>query len=196
MCSRTTAVEKIEHCHLSQWLICNLNPSTGRSTELVVKKSIEAAMIGAAMRGTVRLNDEARGRLPDIYADICGRHLSFDCRHWTDTAARGGKVYLSREFYGTARGRPSLTTFLKDSSRFLFVAFELAVIDPTGHRERRLFCIPGPWLQYQFERSTGVKICDLAEAWLSFGKNQSLLYDLDMWKLIEIADEYHGGVIR
>jgi hypothetical protein len=188
------AVEKIQRCHLSQWRICDINPRIGANTEVVVKKSIEASMTRQHLRGTVRLNDPREKRTkPDIYIEACGRHLSFDVRHWTSTQARAGRVYKSREFYEYARGESSLTTFLKDTKRFLYIVFELAVIDSSGNRERRLFCVPGLWLQDQFDHSIGVKIDYVAEAWPSYGKNQSLLYDIDLWKLIEIADNYQGA---
>ena len=175
-------VEKIQCCHLSQWQICNLNPSTGANTEVVVKKSIESAMTRQHLRGTVQLNDPTEKRTkPDIYIEACGRHLSFDVRHGTSTQARAGRIYESREFYEYVRGESSLTTFLKDTHRFLFLAFELAIIDSTGDRQRRLFCVPGLWLQDQFDHRTGVMIDEVAEAWPSYGKNQSLLYDIDTY---------------
>jgi hypothetical protein len=185
-------VEKIQHCHLSQWQICNKNPLIGVRAEIAVKKSIDASIIRQHLRGTVRLIDQTEKRLlPDILATICGRHLGFDIRHWTATLARGGRIYPSREFYETARGESSLTTYLRDTQRFLYVGFELAVIDPSGNRERRLFCVPGVWLQAQFAIRTGISIDEIADLWPSFEKNRSLLYDIDLWKLIEIADQ--GG---
>ena len=188
----STAVEKIQRCHLSQWQICDKNPRIGVRTEITVKKSIEAAITRQHLRGTVRLIDQTEKRqLPDILATVCGRHLSFDIRHWTATRARGGRIYVSREFYATSRGESSLATYLQDTTRFLYVAFELAVIDSSGNRERRLFCVPGKWLQEQFARRTGISIDEIADLWPSFGKNRSLLYDIDLWKLIEIAEQ--GG---
>ena len=188
----STAVEKIQRCHLSQWQVCNKNPLIGVRAEITVKKSIEASIIRQHLRGTVRLIDQTEKRLlPDILATVCGRHLGFDIRHWTATRARGGRIYPSREFYEYARGESSLTTYLQDTQRFLYVGFELAVIDPSGNRERRLFCVPGVWLQAQFAIRTGISIDEIADLWPSFGKNRSLLYDIDLWKLIEIADQ--GG---
>ena len=188
----SAAVEKIQRCHLTQWQICDKNPRIGVRTEITVKKSIEAAITRQHLRGTVRLIDQTEKRqLPDILATVCGRHLSFDIRHWTATRARGGRIYVSREFYATSRGESSLATYLQDTTRFLYVAFELAVIDSSGNRERRLFCVPGKWLQEQFARRTGISIDEIADLWPSFGKNRSLLYDIDLWKLIEIAEQ--GG---
>lgn len=190
-----SAVEKIQRCHLSQWQICHINPTKGRNTEILVKQSIERSLIGQGLTGTVHLNDESEKRIrPDIYLDTCGRSLSFDCRHWTGTQARSGKIYQSRELYGTQRGQPSIEVYLQDTRRFLFLAFELAVVDSTGHRERRLFCIPGLWLQDQFNHQTGIKIDEIAEsAWPGFSKGTDLLYNINIGNLIETADAYGSG---
>ena len=191
-----SAVEKIQRCHLSQWQICNLNPSTGRRTELLVKQSLERSLISQGLTGTVRLTDSAEKRTkPDIYLDTCGRSLSLDCRHWTGTESRRGKVYPTRELYGYARGEPSLVTYLQDTRRFLFMAWELTIVDTaTGHRERRLFCVPGLWLQDQFNYRTGIPIEDIASAaWPGFSKGPDLLYDIDVLGLIETADTYRAG---
>jgi hypothetical protein len=191
----SAAVEKIRRCRLSQWQICNLNPSTGRKTELLVKQSLERSLTGQGLTGTVRLNDAKEKRIkPDIYLDTCGRNLSFDCRYWTGTQARSGKIYASRELYGTQRGEPSLAVYLKDTRRFLFLAFELAIVDSTGHRERRLFCIPGLWLQDQFNHQTGIQIEDIASAaWPGFSKGPDLMYNVDVLGLIEITEDYQGA---
>lgn len=188
--SSTSGVEKIKRCHLSQWQICNLNPSVGRRTELVVKQSLERSLIRQGLTGTLRLNDEAEKRSkPDIYLDVSGQSLSIDCRRWTNTAARSGKIYESREMYGTARGEPSIAIYMQDTRRFLFLAFELAVIDPTGKRERRLFCVPGLWLQDQFAAKTGIPIEEVVEAaWPGFSKGPDMLFDIDVCGLIDIAN--------
>jgi hypothetical protein len=190
--TQSSAVEKIQRCHLSQLQICNLNPSTGRRTELIVKQSLERSLTGQGLAGTVHLNDEKDKRIkPDIYLDTCGRSLSVDCRHWTGTESRRGKVYESRELYGTQRGQPSIEVYLQDTRRFLFLAFELAIVDSTGHRERRLFCIPGLWLQDRFAAKTGIPIDEIVEsAWPGFSKGKNLLYDIDVLGLIETADSY------
>jgi len=190
-----SAVEKIQRCHLSQWQICNLNPSTGRKTELLVKQSLERSLIGQGLIGTVHLNDSTEKRTkPDIYLNTCGRSLSLDCRHWTGTKSRRGKVYPTRELYGYARGEPSLVTYLQDTRRFLFMAWELTIVDTaTGHKERRLFCVPGLWLQDQFNHLTGMPIEDIASAaWPGFSKGSDLLYDIDILGLIDTADNYQG----
>jgi len=118
-------------------------------------------------------------------------HLGIDCRRWTNTKARREAVYQSREFYEYARGESSLASFLKDTKRFLFVTFELCVSDTaTGNKERRLFPVPGVWLQDQFAYTTGVKIDDIANRWPSFGKDDNLLYKIDICELLAIADRY------
>ena len=186
-------VEKIKRCRLTQWEICNKNPSTGRNFETLLKRSLETSLISQGLTGTSRLNDEIEKRIkPDIYLDTCGRHLSFDCRHWTATESRAGRIYQSREFYQSARGEPSLAVYLRDNSRTLFVAFELKVVDTQGNRGRRLYLPPGQWLQDRFSVSTGIKIDEITEAWPAYSKGADLLYDIDLNRLIEIADSYHG----
>jgi hypothetical protein len=192
-----SAVEKIERCHLSRRQICHINPRMGVKTEIKVKQSIEQSIIRQHMRGTIRLNDQTDKRTkPDIHLDCCGRHLSVDTRYWTSTSARHERLYLSREFYGSQRGTDSLTTFLQDDKRFLFIAFEFAMIDPDGNRERKLIFVPGIWLHREFVLSpdTGLPVDNIIGAWssLTFGKEKTRLYDIDMWRLIEVADTYQG----
>lgn len=182
-------VARIEECYLPQWQICNLNPSMGARLEVTVKKSIEAAIIREGLRGEVSLSDSTQKRYqPDIIVDVTGpgqaAHFSVDCRHWTGTSARYGRIYLSREFYATARGGPTLDIFLEDDSRTLFVAFELAIVDSRGHRERRLFLPTGRWLRDQFDTMTGVPIDNIPESWPGFRKRADLLYDIDIRTLI------------
>lgn len=188
-----STVERIQRCHLSQWQICHINPTKGRNTEILVKQSLERSLIAQGLTGTVCLNDTREKRTkPDIYLDSCGRSLSLDCRHWTGTESRHGKVYPTRELYGYARGVPSLVTYLQDTRRFLFMAWELAIIDTAdGHTERRLFCVPGLWLQDQFNHQTGISIEDIAgAAWPGFSKGKDLLYQINVCGLIETADCY------
>ena len=186
-------VEKIKHCHLTQWEICNKNPSTGRNFEILLKRSLETSLTSQGLTGTCRLNDVSEKRIkPDIYLDTCGRHLSLDGRHWTNTKSRAGRIYESRELYRSARGESSLATYLKDNRRTLFVAFELKVVDTQGNRERRLYLPPGQWLQDRFDVSTGVKIDEITETWPAYNKGADLLYDIDVYQLIEIADSYQG----
>jgi hypothetical protein len=190
----TSGVEKIKRCRLTQWEICNKNPSTGRNFEILLKRSLETSLTSQGLTGTCRMNDEKEKRVkPDIYLDTCGRYLSFDCRHWTATEARAGRIYQSREFYQSARGEPSLAVYLRDTRRTLFVAFELKIVDSQGNRERRLFLPPGQWLQDRFDRDTGIKIDEITESWPSYGKGPDLLYDIDVCGLIDIADSFGGG---
>jgi hypothetical protein len=72
------------------------------------------------------------------------------------------------------------------------MAWELAIIDTSdGHKERRLFCVPGLWLQDQFSHQTGMAIEDIASAaWPGFSKGKDLLYKIDVCGLIETADSY------
>ena len=190
MTSQTAAgVEKIECCHLPQREICRRNPWVGVRTKIAVKQSLEHAIARQHLRGTIRLNDPKEKRItPDIFLECCGRHLSIDVKRWTATYARHERLYLSREFYGTARGEDSLTTFLKDAKRFLLVAFEFTIFG-----ERRLVFVPGGWLQHEYELSAeiGINVDRLVESWPSFGKEGTRLYNIDVWKLIEIADQ--GG---
>lgn len=183
-------VKKIENCSLSQQQVCSRNPLIGIRTEITVKQSIEHSIIKQSMRGVVRLHegDEKRDK-PDIFADVAGRHLSIDVKRYTNTWARRGRIYLDREFYGHHRGEDTLTTFLRDSKRFLFIAFELKIAHE-GSDERRLIFVPGKWLKREFERSAeiGIDINYIVERWESFGKNHTRLYDIDIWKLIEISE--------
>ena len=193
----SAAVEKIQRCHLSQRQLCLINPRIGVRTELAVKQSIEHSIARQHLRGTIRLTDPIdKRRAPDLFLSVCGRDLSIDVRHWTATQARRERVYLSREFYGTARGADTLTTFLQDSKRFLYVAFELAMIDSRGNRERKLVFVPGAWLQHEFALSSevGLPVDNIVDAWsdLTFGKAGTRLYNIDMWQLIEVADTYQG----
>lgn len=185
----SSGVEKIKRCRLTQWEICHKNPSTGRNFETLLKRSLETSITSQELAGTCWLNDVSEKRIkPDIYLNTCGRSLSFDCRHWTRTESRAGRIYQSREFYQTARGEPSLAVYLRDNSHVLFVAFELKIVDSQGNRERRLFLPPGQWLKDRFDRDTGIKIDEITEAWPSYGKGPDLLYDIDILSLIEIAD--------
>lgn len=194
----TATIEKIKRCPLPQTEICYLNPIIGSRTEVTVKQSIERSIIRQHLRGTVRLTEKRDKRtLPDILVDIIGGpRLSFDIKHWTDTRARGGRTYLSRESYGSQRRGPdSLTTYLSDSSRFLFVCYECAITDSQGHRERRLSCVPGRWLKNEYDRSTerGLWTAQIIEPWPSYGKGPDLRYDIDIIELIGIADSFEGG---
>lgn len=189
--SNLSSVERVEACPLSQWQVCHLNPRIGIRTEITVKQSLEQSIARQGMRGTVRLNEGNEKRFrPDIYLDCDARHLSIDCRHWTATASRHGRIYHSREFYQTQRGESTLDTYLKDGERSLVVAFELMMTDGRGHKERQVFFIPGLWLKQQFERSTeiGIDIDNLVELWPAFRKEGSRLYNIDLWKLFEIAE--------
>lgn len=193
----STAVEKIERCHLTRRQICDINPRTGAKTEIVVKQSLEHSIARQHLRGTIRLTDpKDKRRAPDLFLSVCGRDLSVDVRHWTATRARYEKIYLKREFYGTARGEDTLTTFLQDAKRFLYVAFELAMLDSRGSRERKIVFVPGIWLQHEFVLSSdiGLPIDNVVDAWssLTFGKAGTRLYDIDVWRLIEVADIYQG----
>ena len=193
----SAAVEKIQRCHLSQRQLCLINPRTGAKTEIVVKQSLEHSIARQHLRGTIRLTDPIdKRRAPDLFLSVCGRDLSIDVRHWTATQARRERVYLSREFYGTARGEDTLTTFLKDAKRFLYVAFELAMLDSRGNRERKIVFVPGIWLHHEFVLSSdiGLPIDDVVDAWssLTFGKAGTRLYNIDIWRLIEVADTYQG----
>jgi len=193
----SAAVEKIQRCHLSQRQICDLNPRIGARTEIVVKQSLEHSIARQHLRGTIRLTDpKDKRRAPDLFLSVCGRDLSVDVRHWTATQARHEKLYLKREFYGTTRGEDTLTTFLRDAKRFLYVAFELAMIDSRGNRERKLVFVPGAWLHHEFSLSSevGLSVDHIVDAWasLTFGKAGTRLYNIDIWRLIEVADTYQG----
>lgn len=182
-------------CNLPQWKVCNLNPLNGRSFEKIVKRSIEQSLDRQGIIGTVRLNNEReKAHLPDIFLDVAGRRLSVDCRYWTRTEHRSGRIYLSREFYGSTRFEPSLLSHLQDS-RIHFVSWSLSVTDPWGHKKRLLFFVPGKWILDQFKRHPGIKIDSIAEAWVGYGKAQDLLYyDIDILGLLQAADTYHGVV--
>lgn len=187
-----TLVQRLESCHLDRWQICIRNPIVGARLETIVKQSLEHSIAKQHLRGTVRLTQNRREN-PDILVDLCERHhLAVDCRHWTATKHRHGKIYLSREFYGTQRrGKPSLNEFLEDRSRLLLIVFELLMVDTsTGKRHRKLFFVPGWWLDQQFKQQPGISIDLIASAWPSFGKNRKLRYEIDVWKLVEMADEW------
>lgn len=186
----TPQVQRIDECYLPQWMICHMNPTIGVNLEATVKKSIEAAIIRDRLRGTVRLSDASQKRYqPDILVDVTGpglaAHFAIDCRRWTGTRKRSGRIYRSREFYGTQRGRASLDQYLEDKRRTLFVAFELAFVDGTGRRERRLFLPTGTWLRDQFDTQTGVSIDDIPAAWPGFSKRPDLLYDIPVKALLD-----------
>ncbi len=78
--------------------------------------------------------------------------------------------------------------FLQDSKRFLYVAFELAMIDSRGNRERKLVFVPGAWLHHEFSLSSevGLSVDHIVDAWasLTFGKAGTRLYNIDIWRLI------------
>lgn len=194
-----SAVEKISHCRYTKTTLCHINPIMGRNCEILVKRSLESSMIRQHLSGTIHLNDSAQKRLhPDIYMDVTSpgyaAHIGMDVKRWTRTEPRGGKVYESRECYGSQRAESSIATYLQDSSRFLYVAFELAIIDSQGNRERRLFCVPGAWLKSEFDQRTGVDIEDIASAaWPGFAKGRDLLYQIDVCGLIEAANYHQGG---
>lgn len=184
-------VARIDACPLPQWRVCHRNPVIGVKTEIAVKQSFDQSLARQHLRGTVRLHEGKEKRdKPDIYIECCGRSLSADCKHYTATVARHGRIYSIREFYGHQRGEDTLTTFLRDEKRFLFVAFELMMTDGRGHKARRLVMVPGKWLKARFEGSTeaGISIDLIADLWPSYGKNGKRLYDIDIWELIEISE--------
>lgn len=183
-------VARIKACHLPQWRVCLRNPAVGIRTEVAVKQSIEQSIARQHLRGTVRLHEsQEKCDRPDIYVECSGRSLSIDCKHYTATAARHGRVYAVREFYGYQRGEDTLTNFLRDEQRFLFIAFELMMSDGRGREERRLVVVPGKWLKSRFDASNeGISIDLIADLWPSFGKEGTRLYNIDLWKLFEIAE--------
>jgi hypothetical protein len=194
----SAAVEKISRCHLSQWEICNKNPLLGVALETRVKKSLEASMVRQHLRGTVRLADTNEKRYQaDIHLSVscpdCHADLAIDCKRETCTDAKGNAVYESREFYETARGQSSLTRYLKNTDRFLFIAFEYALSDSEDNRERRLFFTPGKWLRSRFDENVGIQHNDIVSTWWpGCSKRPDLLYDIDILGLIAIADSYQG----
>lgn len=188
-------IKNLEACALPRWEICQRNPVVGAGLENVTKQSLELSIARQRLRGTVRLN-EPSSRLPDIRVDLHLPHktvlFSVDCKHWTATQARGGRIYLSREFYGSQRGEPTLRRFLEDTTRFLFIAFELPIVDKkTGKHYRRLFFVPGGWLWEQFRHLTGVPAIKLTD-WPSFGKDGGRLYNIDLYQLIDMVDNWRG----
>lgn len=189
-----SVVEKI--CNLPQWRVCNLNPRNGRSFEKIVKKSIEQSLVRQGIIGTVRLNSEReKRRLPDIFLDVAGRRISCDCRYWTRTESRNGRIYLSREFYGSTRFEPSIISHVQDGDRFHFVGWSLSVTGTKGHNRRLLFLVPGKWILDQFKNRPGIRIDTIAETWPGYQKNRELLYDIDILKLIQTADSYPAEVV-
>jgi len=70
------------------------------------------------------------------------------------------------------------------------------MIDSRGNRERKLVFVPGAWLQHEFSLSSevGLAVDHIVDAWasLAFGRPETRLYNIDIWRLIEVADTYQG----
>jgi hypothetical protein len=177
----------------SHSVIGRMNPTNGWRFEHLLTDSLNYSFVKFGVDGQARWHKIKT--YPDIDIDLSGAQgIAVDCRTWTATPARGGKLYYTREMYATAydqSGRSGsrlelVSDYAESNGRLGLMAIEFKVVNGSGYSEPRSYLIPFSDLEQAFRKGAGVDVETLL-SYPSFGKDLRGKYAIDPSALIDIA---------